>query len=338
MGSWSSRSQSFRTNGFRWRYGIRNHSWITRVTVGQTTSRGLLPVSFSGIQISNNPLEPRQFFDHYRFQGRTDPESEVELYRNNSLIDYQQADELGQYRFEFPLTYGTSRYNIRIYTPDGEQTEDRARIQIPFTFTPPGEVNYALDAGRLDNPLPGTVDRSLLTRGRVSTGLTNWLTVRGSADYFESYHQSLPTFTTALTTRLFQHYLVEAELANDVLYRTSANVIYPSGVNLGASYDHYLREGGIYNRSGNQSAIQGNLFVPIQIGEVPLFFRTAFTREYRSISTQTRYNLNLSSRIGRVNFRFSFRDAQSERLNWATTPAARLNSVVTYTFSRSRAT
>lgn len=338
FGSWSNRSQALRSNGLRWRYGIRNRSWITRVSIGQTTSRGILPVAYSGVQISNDPLEPRQFFDNFQLQGRTDPESEVELYRNNSLIDYQQADDLGQYRFDFPLTYGTSRYNVRIYTPDGEFSEDRSRIQVPYTFTPPGEVNYTVNAGRLDNPLPGTVDRSLITRARVSTGLANWLTASGGAEYFSSYHQTLPTFTTALNARVLRHYLVSAEVADGILYRTSANVIYPSGVNLGASYDHYLQEGGIYNRAGNQSAIQGNLFVPIQMGGLPLFFRTAFTQEVRSISTQTRYSVDLSSRIGRTNFRFSFRDAQSGRLNWITTPGARLSSSVTYTFPRSRTT
>jgi hypothetical protein len=111
---------------------------------------GLTPVAYTGLRLTNEPIEPRFMFGEIPFTGTVPPNSEVELYRNNTLVDFTEADETGYYRFAVPLTYGTSNYNVRVFSPTGEMSEREARLQIPFNFLPPGEVNYYFDAGRLD--------------------------------------------------------------------------------------------------------------------------------------------------------------------------------------------
>lgn len=338
FGNLSQQSATLRSSGLRWQYGIRDTPWISRVTVGQANSRGLLPVTYTGAQITNEPLEPRLLFDMHHYRGRTSPQAEVELYRNNTLVDFMRADSEGEFRFKFPLTYGTSQYDLRIYHPNGEISERKNRIQIPFEFNPPGEITYRLSGGQLDTPLPGTVTRNHMGRGRLNLGLTNWLTLSGGAEYFEGITEERPTLSGALSTRLFRQYLLQFELGDRYFYRANASVVYPSGISVSGSYERQLEESTLYNRSGNQSRIQSSFFLPIQLGSLPLFFRTTVQHEERTTNRQTRYSLDLNSRLGQANLRFSWRDTQVGPVQWTTTPSSRLLGSVTYSFSRSRQT
>ncbi|WP_147303661.1 hypothetical protein [Rhodohalobacter sp. SW132] len=324
-----------RSSNLRWRYGIRKSPYLTTITIGQTNSRGLNPVAFTGISLSNEPLEPRHIYGHTYLSGTTEADAEVELYRNQSLVGFQNADQSGRYNFELPLTYGKSSYSIRSYAPSGELIEQNRRIRIPFTFTPPGVVNYTLQAGRLDNPVSGSIDRGLMGQSSISAGLSSRITVSGSAEYFEDFHDSVPTFSGQLSTRWFSNYLLSAEVASDAFYRGSFSVLYPSSASLTAEYTHYTRMGGLYNPSRNRSDIRTNFFTPISAGPLPMFIRIAYTNERRELTSITRYRVDLNSRLGRTNLRFGYRDTQIGQPAFETTPSARLNAAITYTMGRS---
>ncbi len=336
FGNISETSTSLRSSNLRWRYGIRDNDYISRVIVGQTTARGLSPVAYTGVQISNEPIEPRFLYDQTVFSGSVEPDSEVELYRNNTLVDFQQADAAGDYRFVVPLTYGTSSYSIRTYSPTGQMSEREARIQVPFNFLPPGEINYTVDAGRLDNPLSGSLNRGFITKGNVASGLTNWLTAQGGVEYFEDFHTTLPTFSAGLSSRFLTNYLVSLEAANDAFYRANLSVIYPSAASISTEYTHFNRQGGIYNPGRNVSRFRANVFTPFSIGDFPLFFRWSFTSEERETNRVNRYRVDLNTRIARANIRLGYRDSQIGMLNFEASPTARISGSATYTLSRSR--
>ncbi|WP_069132826.1 SPOR domain-containing protein [Rhodohalobacter halophilus] len=336
FGSYSQNASSLRSSGLRWRYGVRNNDWVSSVIAGQTTAEGLAPVAYTGIRLTNEPIEPRYLYDETVFTGNVDPDSEVELYRNNTLIDFTQADGSGSYRFTIPLTYGTSNYTIRAYSPTGQLTVRDARLQIPFNFLPPGEVNYTINAGRIDNPIAGSTERGLVSKANVSAGLTDRFTATGGVEYFEDFHDDLPTFTGRISSRVSDSYLLSFEAANNAFYRASGSVIYPNNTSLNLDYTYYNTQGGIYNSSRNQSSIRANLFTPFSIGDWPLFLRWSVTNEQRETGAVTRYRVDFNTRIGRANLRFGYRDTQLGRLSFDTTPVARLNSSVTYNFSRSR--
>ena len=336
FGSYSQTASSLRSSGLRWRYGIRDNEWVSSVIAGQTTAEGLAPVAYTGVRLTNEPIEPRYLYDETVFTGSVDPDSEVELYRNNTLIDFTQADGSGSYRFTIPLTYGTSNYTIRAYSPTGEMTTRDARLQIPFNFLPPGEINYTVNAGRVDNPIAGSTNRGVVSKANVSAGLSDRFTAAGGVEYFEDFHEGLPTFTGRVSTRLSDGYLLSLEAANDAFYRASGSVIYPNNASLNLDYTYYNTQGGIYNSSRNQSSIRANLFTPFSIGDLPLFMRWSVTNEQRATGAVTRYRLDFNTRLGRANLRFGYRDTQLGNLSFESTPVARLNSSVTYNFSRSR--
>lgn len=338
FGSTSQTSSSIRSSGLRWRYGILNNDLISTITAGQTTSDGILPVAYTGLKLSNEPIEPRYLYGETSFAGTTEPNAEVELYRNNTLVDFTQSDGSGSYRFVVPLTYGSSQYSVRIYSPTGEITEREARLQIPFNFLPPGEINYNIDAGRLDNPISGTTDRGFLTNLNASAGFTNWLTTFAGFEYFENFNNDIPTVRGGVSSRFLTNYLINLEAASNAFYRASASVIYPSNTSINLDYTYFNTQGGIYNPGRNLSSLRLNLFTPFQLGSLPLFLRWSFSNEERENSTISRYRLDLNSRLGRANIRLGYRDSQIGRISLSPSNTARINSSVTYNFSRSRLT
>jgi len=338
FGSYSQTATSLRSSGLRWRYGIRDNSYISTITAGQATSRGLTSTAYTGLRVTNEPLEPRHMFGETAFTGTVAPNSEVELYRNNTLIDFTEANESGEYQFNVPITYGSTQYSIRSYSPTGEETQRSARLQIPFNFLPPGEVTYSVDAGRLDNPIAGAIDRGYMGTGNVDVGLTDRFTASGGVEYYEDFHDELPSFKGRLSSRLFTNHLLSLEAANEAFYRASLSAVYANNASINVNYTKFNRLGGIYNPGRNESAIRANVFTPFEIGNFPLFLRWSFSNEQRATSSVSRYRVDLNTRLGRANVRLGFRDSQVGRLQLDTTPTARINASTTYNFGRGRQT
>ncbi|MEX0595994.1 MAG: hypothetical protein WD512_05780, partial [Candidatus Paceibacterota bacterium] len=208
FGSYSENYTNFATDNLRWRYMIRDKSWISKITIGQTTTDGFSVNRYTGIRLTNEPIEARQLFDEFEITGSTIPESEVELYMNNALVDFQQSDAMGNYRFLTPITYGSSQLNLKIFGPTGQIIERAERIQIPFSFQPKGVFNYTFNAGRLDNPQFGEISQRYTMQGHGSYGVTEWLTTKLGVEYYESFHTDLPTFTGTVSARLLNNYLL----------------------------------------------------------------------------------------------------------------------------------
>lgn len=332
-GSVSDEITSFNTSNVRWRYVMRNNTFLTQATAGQSSSGGLLNRAFTGIKLTNEPIEPRFIFDDFVFRGETTPDSEVELYLNNSLVDFQRADDLGNYSFQVPLSYGSSQYDVRIFSPTGQVRQEFTRLQIPFNFLPPGEVNYNINAGRLDNPIFGTPDRGFMTQNSVSAGLTNWLTAGAGVEYFDKYNTT-PTFTGSLSSRLLTKYLVTVEAANGAFVRFNTSAVFPSSSNFNVDYTYFLKDGGLYNPGRNKSSLNGSVFTPFEIAEIPFFFRWSTNYQQRQSSNVTRYSFDLNTRINRFNLRMGFRDSQIGKLRLETTRLGRISTSATYTLAR----
>ncbi|MEX2435524.1 MAG: hypothetical protein WD735_02505, partial [Balneolaceae bacterium] len=128
------------------------------------------------------------------------------------------------------------------------------------------------------------------------------------------------------------------EAASNAFYRASASVIYPSNTSINLDYTYFNTQGGIYNPGRNLSSLRLNLFTPFQLGSLPLFLRWSFSNEERENSTISRYRVDLNSRLGRANIRLGYRDSQIGRISLSPSNTARINSSVTYNFSRGRLT
>ena len=335
-GTQSADASNFSTQGLRWRYVRHNSNVLTSTTIGQTNSTGLLQSAFTGLQLNNQPIEPRRLFGEYNLAGSTEPGSEVEVYVNNSLVDFQEADVMGNYNFLLPVSYGSSQLDVRIFGPTGRIRERTTRLQIPFSFTPKGEVNYNLNVGQLDNAVLGDSRRGLLAQGDVSVGLTDWLSTRVGTEYYEDFHNTIPTFTSSVTARILSNYLVTTEVANEAFFRTNASVVYPSAASVSVDYREFFSEGGIYNPTGSSREFSANLFYPIRIFGRRTNVRLFGTRRIRQSIATTRYRVDLNTRVGRWNVRGGFSDSQVGSNFFELSQQSRVFSSLTYNFSRSK--
>jgi len=335
FGSYTNGFSSFTTNNLRWRYVMRNNNYLTQIYAGQTRSDGLISRNFTGVRLTNEPIERRYMYDSYEIEGTAPIGSEVELYYNNALYDYTRITEDQQYRFLAPLTYGMSRLKLRIYGPDGRIREREERIQIPFSFLPKGEFSYHLNAGRLDNAIVGTpsTSDSYLTQGDVSYGVSNWLTQKAGVEYFNQFSDQTPLFYTSSSARIFDDYLLNLDVAPSTFYRISGNVIYPSSASWGVNYTYYS-DSGVYNPIGYDQEFSANAFVPFKIAELPLNLRVTGNYAERPNQNNINYSVDLNSRINRLNIRLSYQDRRFDSFSLSPSASSELRASATYLLSR----
>lgn len=340
FGTYSDAYSNFSTNNLRWRYMYRNQPWLTKLTIGQTTTDGVTRSRYTGIRLSNEPIEPRRLFDEFEIQGSTIPESEIELYLNNALIDFQQADELGEYRFLTPISYGTSRLNLKIYGPTGQIIERNQRIQVPFTFQPEGVFSYNINAGRLDNPLIGSTEQKYTAQGSGAYGFTDWLTAKAGVEYYEGFHTGMPTFTGTLSSRILSNYIVTAEAVSEVYYRGVLNAVYPNSASINVDYTNFTDTGGmnVYNISNDDKRLTASIFYPFNFWGLPLNLRAStFSRIRETNNSTTTIRFDANARFGKLNLRLGYSDRYTGKIDLLNPGStSNLESNLTYTISRNR--
>jgi len=334
FGAVSNQQSSFTTSGLRWRYVQRNNPFFSSAIAGQTYTEGISNRSITGIKISNKPIEPRLLFDRYVIDGNATQQSEVELYLNNRMVDYQQVDQSGNYRFTVPLTYGSTNYSVRIYTPSGREIDRDSRIQIPFDYLPPGQVDYTLSGGQLDNPILGSTKRGYVGAAAVSTGVADWLTAKVSSEYLTNYHSQRPSLTGTLNARLFSNYLLSANFNTENFYSLTSSVVYNNGASWNLEYDYNPGSSRLYNIGGYDQQARLSLFTPFQLGPVPLNIRWSSTYQKSGTAQLLRYRTDLNTRLGRLNIRLGYQDQQAGDLSLTTTSSSRLTNSYTYSVGR----
>ncbi len=104
-----------------------------------------------GVAISNFPLQRQNFYDYHSFQGDLPSGWDVELYRNNSLIDYQPASDNGRYHFsKVPLLLGHNFFRLVFYGPEGQQREEAYHFFLGNGLTQPGSHYFRFQLGGAD--------------------------------------------------------------------------------------------------------------------------------------------------------------------------------------------
>jgi hypothetical protein len=326
-------SNNLQTNNLLWHYVVRSNPYFSRFSVGQLSTTGLQSWQIKGIAITNNPIQPRKMFNSYIIDGNTEAESEVELYLNEQLINYKRADELGYYRFDAPISYGTSRVSIKIYTPQGELKVIDREIQVPFTFLPKGVVTYNVQAGVGDNTYVSAVNHDYVGHGDVAAGITNWLTASAGAEYTgKKLLPSNPLLYGSLSARVAKQYLMDLDFAPNSLYRFSGSVLYATNSSVNVIYTHFTSKGSL-NTLNATDDISANLYLPLKLLGMSCGLRLSGEHTLLESSSSTRYTADLSARIGVFNFRLNYNDNFISKENVNYFGQGLLTTAVTYTIA-----
>lgn len=108
-----------------------------------------LPRSGTGGLVSNFPLQRQAHFDRHSFLGELPPGWEVELYRNDDLVGYQQSRADGRYQFdEVPLLFGLNVFRLVFYGPQGQRRTETRRFQVAEWLPRRGALHYRFIANR----------------------------------------------------------------------------------------------------------------------------------------------------------------------------------------------
>lgn len=298
----------YNTSGLRWRYAVLNNNYISGIMAGQISTTGLQPLSLKGIAITNDPIEPRRMFETYVVDGTTEPESEVEIYINEQLTDYKRANEVGYYRFDVPLTYGTTRVTLRIFTPTGQIIVSDKQLQVPFTFLPRGVVSYNVQAGQSDNKWADTLQNQWAAHGNVAMGISRWLTASVGAQH--QGNEFVPGdlfYYSSISARIAKQYLLNIEVAPENFYRLSGSVMYTGNLSLNFIYTKY-KGVSLFNARGATEDISANVFLPFTLFGLSTGLRVGGQHYVLPGNRLTQYTADFSTRAGPVNLRFNYRD------------------------------
>jgi hypothetical protein len=310
----------------RWRYVIDKSPYISNVSAGYIYTNDLFPRSFKGIQASNEPVQVRTMFQSYVIEQKTLPQWMVELYLNDKLADVTKADGLGNYRFVVPLTYGTTNYSVRTYGPTGEMSEDRQRIQIPFSFIPVGEVNYNVSGGTLRDK------NNRFAQASVTTGLTSWLTSKAGIEFIDDTLYAKPIGSLSLSSWLKKNYIFTIDAAPGALYRADLSAVYASQVSAGISVTRHEKNE-YYNPSHIVSEAQTTLSLPLMLTSAPITYRLQANRQNCEQSTTTFITTGATVSYKQINGTIEYRLSELKYGADLATREPVLSSAILYSFS-----
>lgn len=211
---------------YYWRLANNNSKLIRQIQVGRiynhTITSLLHPVD--GITITNAPSTVRKALGNYLISDHTEPDWLVELYINNILVDFTTADASGFYRFDVPITYGSTRVMLRFYGPNGEERTQERNFYMPYNFLPAGEVDYRITAGYVLNG-----HYSPFGRAEVNYGLTKGVTIGAGLEYSGTITGNSP-FIPFLSASIqpFNRMIIIGEYAHKVRKSVMINYTMPS--------------------------------------------------------------------------------------------------------------
>lgn len=262
---------------WQWRHVDNTHPLLRQFTVGRfgAVDAAGRPSTMTGFSLSNTPTTLRRAFGTYIVDGNTGAEWTVELYQNKMILDVAKADANGYYRFEVPLSYGTTTITLKFFGPWGEERTEERAINIPFTFLPQGEVEYTITGGLLDaerDTYAGTA--------RVNIGTGRYLTFGAGTDYHIAHSETRFTPSFGASFRPVSEVLFRADYAHDLHTTALLSWTLPGRSALSIDWTHHAGNG----RTGTGQSGELRRFMistpvssPLLQGNIRALFRQELT-------------------------------------------------------------
>ena len=151
-----------------------------------------------GMFVSNHPLTRQLQYDSHSFSGDLPPGWEVELYRNNSLLNYQSISVDGKYQFDdVPLLFGHNHFRLMFYGPQGQIREETHTFELGQSLTLPGEQYYRVLATKDEDSGNRTVMQYDVGINKYLSATAGFASLPISDTLFVSSSKSAHQYTTA---------------------------------------------------------------------------------------------------------------------------------------------
>ena len=139
-----------------------------------------------GVRISNTPVGRSTLFETIPIEGDVPPGTDVELYRNGALIDFQQVEADGRYDFgDVELFVGRNDFELVFYDPSGTIRREKRSVPLNGAGLDRGEVQYEVSVSQ-DERVMYRRDKQPDTGGlnasaRLTTGVSRGMSVSAGA-------------------------------------------------------------------------------------------------------------------------------------------------------------
>ena len=221
---------------YYWRFVNNENRILRQSTVGKIATDAISSVynSVIGVRFTNTPTTYRRSFGTYPLSDYTNPNWMVELYVNSVLVDYKKADANGFFNFQVPLVYGNSAIKLKFYGPWGEEASKEQQISIPFNFMPPGEFEYTVNGGLVEDTL-----QSIYSRAAINYGISRGITIGGGVEYLSSIVTGQFIPFASLATRPLSNILLSGEYVYGVRAKGIFSFQAPKNIQFELNYTKY---------------------------------------------------------------------------------------------------
>ncbi len=243
-----------------WQYYFGNNPFLTSLIVGDFTPQSyvysnLPSTTIRGVSITNSAAWTSTYYSSYTLEDQTNPDWQVEIWKDYNLYDHVLADPLGNYRIEIPVTYGANIIETRYFGPKGEYDSKSEIIQISPQFLKPWEIKYSLSAGYFPNyrDSVGNPIFDWLYDGRFAIGLADWITNDFGVmkpDGFNNY-----SFYEAITFNLFKGSVIPTiGFSPDKYLRSSVYMNFNDWGLYNIAYNYYFKSSEINTQNAQNNA------------------------------------------------------------------------------------
>ena len=297
----------------------------------------------TGVSVSNAGISQLDDINYTNFTGPVQTGWDVELYRNNVLLNAQYNIENGLYDFrDVPLVYGVNSFDVVFYGPQGQIEKKQFERTVDRTLQDSNGI-YAASLNKVGdtllsirNPQQLDVDQGYLFSGSYRQNIAEKVSFRATTANQFGGDINLNTFSLGINARVFNAYLLGAEAVIDDADKQqfNTNLRTQFGKNT-VSAQARLQRG----LNANQDAVTGRDLRLTMSGQVEPMFDTpiSYLNELRYnkgfdglAKTVLRNNLGTNILGTRVNTGLTFTNTE---LNLQTDNTSSIESVSKHTFN-----
>ena len=208
-----------------------------------------------GFAISSFPLTRPAEFDRTNFRGDLSAGWQVELYRNDVLLDFVAESRDDRYEFvDVPLLFGRNEIRLVFHGPQGQRREEMRSLFVGDDMVPPGEQYYRLSLIQHED--------SLVPASRVQFDDARRGKLRVVAEYERGISQGVSIAASLSSLPIEQRDRVVVEQEREVERRTFL------GLGLRASMGNLFTT---FDVMGSDTGGAGRIAAQGRLGPVSLF-------------------------------------------------------------------
>lgn len=156
---------------------------LSQVSFGDISAPGAISSNGRGVLISNESNTSQFSRDFTTIEGNHYPGWEVELYLDDTVVDYQVVGDNGRYYFEdVILSQGTNNYRLVFYGPAGEKEVESRNLYVGEDSDDLRRLRYTLSVNQPNTRLYSESEDSSTWQTNLVTrfSLTNFLSLNAA--------------------------------------------------------------------------------------------------------------------------------------------------------------